>query len=190
MGILNTTLDSFSDGGNNSTAEAAALRAQQLVDDGADIVDIGGMSTRPNALEISEEEEIRRVIPVIQLLRARGFDTPISVDTFRASVADKAIETGAALIIDVSAGERDPAMYSVMAKWNVPVCLMHMRGDSNNAVQDGLWQIQRRCWRALQRTGQVDSEGHCSGRSPLEHHYRSWLRDVVKVSDAIWRVHA
>ncbi|KAK3807680.1 MAG: Dihydropteroate synthase-like protein [Benniella sp.] len=130
MGILNTTPDSFSDGGNYSTAEAAALRAQQLVDDGADIVDIGGMSTRPNALEISEEEEIRRVIPVIQLLRARGFDTPISVDTFRASVADKAIEAGADLINDVSAGERDPAMYSVMAKWNVPVCLMHMRGDS------------------------------------------------------------
>ncbi|KAI1314336.1 trifunctional dihydropteroate synthetase [Mortierella claussenii] len=134
MGILNTTPDSFSDGGDYSTAEAAALRAQQLVDDGADIVDIGGMSTRPNAMEISEEEEIRRVIPVIQLLRARGFEAPISVDTFRASVADKAIEAGADLINDVSAGRRDKAMYSVMAKWQVPVCLMHMRGDSKTMM--------------------------------------------------------
>ncbi|KAF9352303.1 trifunctional dihydropteroate synthetase [Mortierella sp. AD094] len=134
MGILNTTPDSFSDGGDYSTAEAAALRAQQLIDDGADIIDIGGMSTRPNSVEIPEDEEIRRVVPVIQLLRARGFDAPISVDTFRASVADKAIEAGADLINDVSAGRRDPAMYSVMAKWNVPVCLMHMRGDSNTMM--------------------------------------------------------
>ncbi|KAF8939835.1 Dihydropteroate synthase-like protein [Dissophora ornata] len=134
MGILNTTPDSFSDGGDYSTAEAAALRAQQLMDDGADIVDIGGMTTRPHSAEISEEEEIRRVVPVIQLLRARSFDAPISVDTFRASVADKAIEAGADLINDVSAGRRDPAMYSVMAKWNVPVCLMHMRGDSKTMM--------------------------------------------------------
>ncbi|KAF9913534.1 trifunctional dihydropteroate synthetase [Lobosporangium transversale] len=134
MGILNTTPDSFSDGGNYSTPEAAALRAQQLVDDGADIIDIGGMSTRPNAPEISEEEEIERVVPVILLLRSRGFKTPISVDTFRASVADKAIEAGADLINDVSAGRRDPMMYSVMAKWQVPVCLMHMRGDSKTMM--------------------------------------------------------
>ncbi|KAF9439304.1 trifunctional dihydropteroate synthetase [Entomortierella beljakovae] len=135
MGILNTTPDSFSDGGDYSTAEAAALRAQQLIEDGADIIDIGGMSTRPNAEEVSEEEELRRVVPVIQLLRARGFVAPISVDTFRASVADKAIEAGADLINDVSAGHRDPAMYSVMAKWNVPVCLMHMRGDSKTMMR-------------------------------------------------------
>ncbi|KAF9109694.1 trifunctional dihydropteroate synthetase [Mortierella sp. AM989] len=134
MGILNTTPDSFSDGGDYNTAEAAALRAQKLIDDGADIIDIGGMSTRPNSVEIPEEEEIRRVVPVIQLLRARGFDGPISVDTFRANVADKAIEAGADLINDVSAGRRDPVMYSVMAKWNVPVCLMHMRGDSKTMM--------------------------------------------------------
>lgn len=134
MGILNTTPDSFSDGGNYSTTESAVLRAQQLIEDGADIIDIGGMSTRPNSEEISEEEEINRVVPVIQLLRSRGFEAPISVDTFRASVADKAIEAGADLINDVSAGRRDPAMYSVMAKWNVPVCLMHMRGDSKTMM--------------------------------------------------------
>ncbi|KAF9579791.1 trifunctional dihydropteroate synthetase, partial [Lunasporangiospora selenospora] len=134
MGILNTTPDSFSDGGNYSTSESAALRAQQLIDDGADIIDIGGMSTRPNSEEITEEEEIRRVVPVIRLLRSRGFEAPISVDTFRAAVADKAIEAGADLINDVSAGRRDPAMYSVMAKWNVPVCLMHMRGDSKSMM--------------------------------------------------------
>ncbi|CAO3574353.1 unnamed protein product [Mortierella alpina] len=134
MGILNTTPDSFSDGGDYSTTEAAVLRAQQLMEDGAHIIDIGGMSTRPNAEEITEEEEIRRVVPVIQLLRARGFVAPISVDTFRAIVADKAIEAGADLINDVTAGRRDPAMYSVMAKWNVPVCLMHMRGDSKSMM--------------------------------------------------------
>ncbi|KAK3811290.1 MAG: Dihydropteroate synthase-like protein [Benniella sp.] len=92
----------------------------------------GGMSTRPNAIELSEEE-IHRVIPVIQL-RARGFDTPISVDTFSASVADKAIEAGTDLINDVSAGERDPTMYNMPAKWNVPVFLIHMRGDSKTMM--------------------------------------------------------
>ncbi|KAF9172993.1 trifunctional dihydropteroate synthetase [Mortierella sp. AD011] len=159
MGILNTTPDSFSDGGDYSTAESAALRAQQLIDDGADIIDIGGMSTRPNSAEISEEEEIRRVIPVIQLLRSRGFDAPISVDTFRASVADKAIEAGADLINDVSAGRRDPTMYSVMAKWNVPVCLMHMRGDSMTMMSqtdygennDVMGEISRDLNKSIQR---------------------------------------
>ncbi|KAI7822649.1 Dihydropteroate synthase-like protein [Gamsiella multidivaricata] len=159
MGILNTTPDSFSDGGDYSTAEAAALRAQQLVDDGADIIDIGGMSTRPNSVEISEEEEIRRVVPVIKLLRARGFDAPISVDTFRAGVADKAMEAGADLINDVSAGQRDPAMYSVMAKWNVPVCLMHMRGDSKTMMSqtdygernDVIGEISRDLNKSIQR---------------------------------------
>ncbi|KAG0345126.1 trifunctional dihydropteroate synthetase [Podila humilis] len=159
MGILNTTPDSFSDGGNYSTTESAALRAQQLVDDGADIIDIGGMSTRPNSEEISEEDEIQRVIPVIELLRSRGFDAPISVDTFRASVADKAIEAGADLINDVSAGRRDPAMYSVMAKWNVPVCLMHMRGDSKTmmsqtdygAKNDVIGEINQDLHKSVQR---------------------------------------
>ncbi|KAF9302777.1 trifunctional dihydropteroate synthetase [Mortierella antarctica] len=159
MGILNTTPDSFSDGGNYSTTESAALRAQQLVEDGADIIDIGGMSTRPNSEEISEEEELNRVVPVIQLLRSRGFEAPISVDTFRASVADKAIEAGADLINDVSAGRRDPAMYSVMAKWNVPVCLMHMRGDSKTmmsqtdygAKNDVVGEIARDLHKSVQR---------------------------------------
>ncbi|KAG0235486.1 trifunctional dihydropteroate synthetase [Actinomortierella wolfii] len=159
MGILNTTPDSFSDGGDYSTAEAAALRAQQLIDDGADIVDIGGMSTRPNSEEVSEEEELRRVVPVIQLLRARGFDAPISVDTFRANVADKAMEAGADLINDVTAGRRDPAMYSVMAKWNVPVCMMHMRGDSKTMMaqtdygveNDVLTQLGKELARSVQK---------------------------------------
>ncbi|KAF9408898.1 trifunctional dihydropteroate synthetase [Podila epigama] len=159
MGILNTTPDSFSDGGNYSTTESAVLRAQQLVEDGADIVDIGGMSTRPNAEEISEEEEMQRVIPVIELLRARGFTAPISVDTFRAAVADKAIEAGADLINDVSAGRRDGAMYSVMAKWNVPVCLMHMRGDSKTMMKqtnygannDVVGEIARDLQKSVQR---------------------------------------
>ncbi|KAF9165917.1 trifunctional dihydropteroate synthetase [Actinomortierella ambigua] len=159
MGILNTTPDSFSDGGDYSTAESAALRAQQLVDDGAEIIDIGGMSTRPHSEEVTEEEELRRVVPVIQLLRARGFDHPISVDTFRANVADKAMEAGADLINDVTAGGRDPAMVGVMAKWQVPVCLMHMRGDSKTmmrqtdygAENDVVVQLGKELGRLVQR---------------------------------------
>jgi dihydropteroate synthase len=90
------------------------------------------MSTRPGADDqFPEEEEIRRVVPVIRELRAQGFDLPISVDTFRASVAEAAIQAGGDLINDVSGGTRDPSMLKVMAKYNVPVCLMHMRGDAH-----------------------------------------------------------
>ncbi|ORY05968.1 Dihydropteroate synthase [Basidiobolus meristosporus CBS 931.73] len=130
MGILNVTPDSFSDGGQHSTLDTAVQHAEKLIADGADIIDIGGMSTRPGADEIPVEEEIRRVVPVIKALREKGVTAPISVDTYRAEVAERAVEAGADLINDVSGGSLDPKMFETMAKLNVPVCLMHMRGDT------------------------------------------------------------
>lgn len=135
MGILNTTPDSFSDGGMNMDIDAAVEAAERMANDGADIIDIGGMSTRVNADEsFPIEEEIRRVVPVIEALRKKGFKLPISVDTFRAAVAEAAIHAGADLINDVSGGTRDPDMLSVMAKTKVPVCLMHMRGNASTMM--------------------------------------------------------
>lgn len=131
MGILNATPDSFSDGGKHSALEDAVKAAWRMKEEGADIIDIGGMSTRPGADDqFPEEEEIRRIVPVIRKLREQEFDLPISVDTFRAAVAEAALEAGANLINDISGGARDPNMLKVMAKYNVPVCLMHMRGDA------------------------------------------------------------
>ncbi|KAI9485751.1 MAG: Dihydropteroate synthase-like protein [Benjaminiella poitrasii] len=135
MGILNTTPDSFSDGGKHVDVDAAVAAAFRMKEEGADIIDIGGMSTRPGADDaFPEEEEIGRVVPVISKLRASGFELPISIDTFRASVAKAAVEAGANMINDISGGDRDPAMLKVMADCNVPVCLMHMRGDAQTMM--------------------------------------------------------
>ncbi|KAI7903788.1 Dihydropteroate synthase-like protein [Cokeromyces recurvatus] len=135
MGILNVTPDSFSDGGKHVDVDTAVAAAFRMKEEGADIIDIGGMSTRPGADDsFPEEEEIRRVIPVISRLREAGFDLPISIDTFRASVAQAAIEAGANLINDISGGVRDPNMLKTMAECNVPVCLMHMRGDAHTMM--------------------------------------------------------
>ncbi|KAI8084024.1 Dihydropteroate synthase-like protein [Gilbertella persicaria] len=135
MGILNTTPDSFSDGGKHNDLESAVAAAWKMKEEGADIIDVGGMSTRPGADDtFPEDEEIRRVVPVIKQLRASGFDLPISIDTFRASVAEAAVKAGADLINDISGGSRDPNMLKVMADCNVPVCLMHMRGDAQTMM--------------------------------------------------------
>lgn len=130
MGILNVTPDSFSDGGRSETVEAAVTNAMQMIKDGADIIDVGGQSTAPDTPEITAEEEIKRVVPAIKAIRALNTTIPISVDTFRASVAKAAIQAGADLVNDVSGGSRDVEMLSVMAEARVPVCLMHMRGNS------------------------------------------------------------
>ncbi len=127
MGVLNVTPDSFSDGGRFLAAEAAVARAQQLAAEGADIVDIGGESTRPGAPVVPEEEEIARVVPVIERLRAARFPVPISIDTRKPAVAGRAIAAGAAMLNDVQAlADRDLA--EVAARAGVPVVLMHMRG--------------------------------------------------------------
>jgi dihydropteroate synthase len=128
MGIVNVTPDSFSDGGRFFSTRAAVDQGQALVQAGADIIDIGGESTRPYAEEVSKDQELERVIPVIEALAAR-FPVPISVDTTKAAVAEEALKAGAAIINDVSAFEMDPDMAEVAARYDVPVVLMHMLGS-------------------------------------------------------------
>jgi dihydropteroate synthase len=129
MGVLNVTPDSFSDGGQFAEEEAAVLRGLALFEAGADIVDVGGESTRPGgALRVDAAEERRRVVPVIEGLRARGAG-PISVDTTRAEVARAALDAGADLVNDVSGFRFDPGLASLVAERGVPAVVMHLRGD-------------------------------------------------------------
>jgi dihydropteroate synthase len=129
MAILNLTPDSFSDGGLHSLDSAQIVQIiRQMIDNGAHIIDIGGQSTRPDAEEVSAQEERERVIPAIEAVRKAGLTIPISIDTYRADVAKAAIEAGADIINDISAGTLDPQMFSTAAKLNVPIILMHMRG--------------------------------------------------------------
>lgn len=132
MSILNVTPDSFSDGGVNYNLDENTL-AQTIrskIAAGATIIDVGGQSTRPGAKQVSEEEELARVLPAVKLIRSipEAQDIAISVDTYRAHVAEKAIQAGAHMINDVSAGTMDSAMLSTMAHLGCTVCLMHMRG--------------------------------------------------------------
>jgi dihydropteroate synthase len=127
MGILNVTPDSFSDGGRFDGQEAALARGLELFEAGADVVDVGGESTRPGAAAMSAEAEIRRVVPVIAALRARG-DGLVSVDTTKAAVAKAALEAGADIVNDVSGFRFDPALPAVVADADAPVVLMHLRG--------------------------------------------------------------
>ncbi|MEE1823392.1 dihydropteroate synthase [Streptomyces sp. BE20] len=128
MGIVNVTPDSFSDGGRWSDPGRAVDRGLMLAAHGADLVDVGGESTRPGAERVPEEEELRRVLPVIRALSAAG--VLVSVDTMRASVAEAAVDAGARLVNDVSGGRADPAMASVVARTGVPFVVMHWRGQS------------------------------------------------------------
>jgi dihydropteroate synthase len=134
MGVLNVTPDSFSDGGKFNTTASALAQVQYLVDAGADIIDIGGQSTRPGAGEISLEEELNRVLPVLQALGA-NFPVPISVDTTRAAVARAAVKAGADMVNDISGGTFDPQMLSVVAELKVPIALMHSRGTPQTMQQ-------------------------------------------------------
>ncbi|KAI5776381.1 Dihydropteroate synthase-like protein [Geopyxis carbonaria] len=127
MAILNLTPDSFSDGGTHTAASLPAT-AHALVEAGATILDLGGCSTRPGAPQVSEDEETARVVPAVAALRAAGVTAVISVDTYRASVARAAVEAGADVVNDVSAGTLDPAMLATVAELGVPVVLMHTRG--------------------------------------------------------------
>ncbi len=129
MGILNVTPDSFSDGGLFADAGAAVTHAQGMVQSGADILDIGGESTRPGAAEVAVDQEISRTAPVIAALRAAGVTTPISIDTRKAAVARAALDAGATMVNDVAALSFDPALAALVADRKVPVCLMHAQGD-------------------------------------------------------------
>ncbi len=127
MGILNVTPDSFSDGGSHMTADKAVEAALEMIDDGADIIDIGGESTRPGADYVGEEEEIRRVVPVVEALAASA-GVPLSIDTRKAAVARLALEAGAQIINDVSALRDDPDMLAVVRDSGAGSVLMHMAG--------------------------------------------------------------
>ena len=132
MGILNITPDSFFEGSRFSSAEKAAQRAEEMITDGAKIIDIGGYSSRPGADAVSPEEEWQRlqsVIPAVRTVVDRHPDTFISVDTFRAQVAEKAVGAGAHMVNDISGGNLDDRMYKVVAKLQVPYIIMHMQGD-------------------------------------------------------------
>lgn len=128
MGIINVTPDSFYDGGKTTVAREIVAQANTMLEEGATFLDIGGYSSRPNAKEVSETEELQRVLPAIEAILTEFPKTLISIDTFRSSVAKKAVETGAALVNDISAGSINPNMFSEVAKLQVPYCMMHMRG--------------------------------------------------------------
>lgn len=128
MGILNVTPDSFSDGGENYTVESAVRNALKMREAGAEIIDIGGESTRPGAATISDEEEIARVVPVIAALKQRAPDIVLSIDTRKAAVAEATLAAGAELVNDVSGLSYEPALADVAAKFHAGLILMHMRG--------------------------------------------------------------
>jgi dihydropteroate synthase len=127
MGILNVTPDSFSDGGELPSAAEVLRRAERMIDEGAELLDVGGESTRPGATEVGAREEIERVVPAVEVL-SREFDVPISVDTRKAEVAKAALAVGASVVNDVSALAFDPRMAGVVAESGAGVVLMHMRG--------------------------------------------------------------
>jgi len=132
MGILNVTPDSFSDGGLFYNTDEAVSHALQLIENGIDIIDIGGESTRPGAKKISEEEEIQRIIPVVKQIRELSPEIIISIDTTKSMVAQKAIQSGANIINDISGFSFDNKMIDVIRESKVPVIIMHMQGDPSN----------------------------------------------------------
>ena len=134
MGILNVTPDSFSDGGQHNLVESALAHARQMIAEGADIIDIGGESTRPGAEPVGVQQELDRVMPVIDALVASGITTPISIDTYKPLVADQAIQAGACMINDVHGLQGAPEMAEVAALHDVPVIVMHWDKDRDPSI--------------------------------------------------------
>jgi dihydropteroate synthase len=135
FGILNVTPDSFSDGGKFTDLDSALRQTEKMVSEGADMIDVGGESTRPFAEAVDESTEIKRVVPVISAV-AKRFKTPISIDTYKASVAQAAVDAGARVINDISALRFDPGMGEVAAKHATGVIMMHMKGTPRNMQED------------------------------------------------------
>lgn len=149
MGILNVTPDSFSDGSKFNTLDKAIDHAAEMIADGASIIDVGGESTRPGYTQISDEEEIARVVPVIEALKKR-FDIPLSVDTYKSAVADAALSAGADLLNDIWGLKYDDNIAGIVAKHNKPVCLMHNRkeipllpGDKPYPLEEYLFLLEK-----------------------------------------------
>ncbi len=140
MGILNTTPDSFFDGGKYNAVDNALQRAEKMLNEGADILDIGGYSTRQNAKEISVEEELKRTVPFIEQLNKQFPEAILSIDTFRAKVAKECVEAGAAIVNDISAGDDDNEMISYVVSVNVPYIIMHKQGTPETMQQNPTYE--------------------------------------------------
>ena len=136
MGILNLTPDSFYDGGKYKSASEILAQVEKMLKEGATFIDIGAYSSRPGAIHISQEEELSRLLPVLQLMIQEFPDALVSVDTFRSHVASEAIQSGACMINDISGGSLDQDMFSTIAKLQVPYVLMHMVGTPQNMQQN------------------------------------------------------
>ncbi len=182
MGILNVTPDSFSDGGQHNTLDNAVNRALTMLDQGATIIDVGGESTRPGADDVAEQEELQRVVPVINAIRERS-DCVISIDTSKAGVMTAAVQAGADIINDVRALQ-EPGALSAAASAQVPVCIMHMRGqprsmqnapdyhDVTKEVGTFLQERARQCIEAgISKTNIIIDPGFGFGKS-LQHNYQ------------------
>ena len=139
MGILNVTPDSFSESGLYFDKSAAIKRAIQMVEEGADIIDIGGESTRPGSEPVTIEEESRRVIPVIETL-SKAINVPLSIDTYKSGVARKALDAGASMVNDISGLRFDPAMPKLVSEYKVPVVIMHIKGSPKNMQQNPVYE--------------------------------------------------
>jgi dihydropteroate synthase len=168
VGILNVTPDSFSDGGRHSGVDSAVEHGLAMVAAGADVVDVGGESTRPGAARVSEAEELHRVVPVVRALAGSG--VAVSIDTMRASVARAAIRAGAVLVNDVSGGLADPRMAHIVAEANVPWVLVHWRGhshtmDSRATYHDVVAEVQREL---MDRVDAATGAGICPDRLVLD----------------------
>lgn len=154
MGILNVTPDSFSDGGLFLSSDRAVKRAQQMVDEGADVIDVGGESTRPGARAVSAQEELDRVIPVIELLR-EALPVPISIDTSKPEVMREAVAAGAGMINDVRALRADGALQAA-TELRVPVCLMHMQGEPRTMQENpSYYDVVQEVYEFLRDRGQA-----------------------------------
>ncbi|MFO0751828.1 MAG: dihydropteroate synthase [Thermodesulfovibrionales bacterium] len=139
MGVLNVTPDSFSDGGRFFDKGRAVEHAHRMVEEGADILDIGGESTRPGSDPVSLDEELRRTLPVIEAI-AKAVNVPVSIDTYKAEVARRALDAGASLVNDISGLRFDPGMPKLVAERGVPVVLMHIKGDPKNMQKNPAYE--------------------------------------------------
>lgn len=184
MGILNVTPDSFSDGGRHNAIDLAVARASTMLEEGADIIDIGGESTRPGAEPVPVQEELDRVIPAIRALRAAGIAVPISIDTMKPLVADQALQAGADIVNDVRGLQGEPEMAEVAALYQAPVIAMHwdQRWSSESSPLPGVTDYLARSIAIAERAGLSGSKividpGFGFGKS-LEQNYRI-LRELT-----------
>lgn len=187
MGILNLTPDSFYDGGSNSTKSEALKNVKKMLNSGADYIDVGGYSSRPGAKDVSSQEEMDRVVPIIEQIVREVENVVISIDTFRSAVAKEAVNAGARMINDISAGDLDQKMWETAASLNVPYIAMHMQGTPQNmqvnpsyenVTDEVIFQLSAKI-EGMKKSGIRDiiiDPGFGFGKS-LEHNYKM-MRDL------------